>query len=70
MSPDVLRRFLGEPRWSRWKRLLASAGVSYGKSSLGGNRARGLTHGECRLVMEAWFRELGEYRLKKWRGAI
>lgn len=67
MSPHELRRFLGEPRWRRWLELLASAGVSYGKSRLGANRARGLSHGECRRVMEVWFRELGEFRLKRWR---
>ena len=72
MSPDVLRAFLGAPHWSRWVKLLAAAGVELrwrGLKEAGrGRRRAGLTHGECRRVMEVWFRELGEWKLKRWRG--
>jgi hypothetical protein len=54
-----LRLFIGNPRYSRWKRLCASVGVR--------TRGRRLTRAECRLVLEAWYRELGEFRLKRWR---
>ena len=55
----TLRLYIGNPRWSRWKRLCGSVGVP--------TSGRRLTRAECRLVMEAWYRELGEFRLKRWR---
>jgi hypothetical protein len=54
-----LRLFIGNPRWSRWKRLCDSVGVP--------TSGRRLTRAECRLVLESWYRELGEFRMKRWR---
>lgn len=53
-----LRLFIGNPRWSRWKRLLEGCGVP-----ISGR----FTYAQCRVVMEAWYRELGEFQLKRRR---
>lgn len=58
VSPTNLRLFIGNPRWRRWSKLLADCGLQ--------KRPR-LSHAECRRVLEAWYRELGEFRLKRRR---
>lgn len=75
VAPPKLRRearvhktslwlFLGKPRPRRWKRLLAQCGLE-----LLTGRSRTLTHAECRRVMEVYFRQVGERRLRALSGA-
>jgi hypothetical protein len=64
VNAETLRTFIGSPRSSRWKRLCEAAGVDYRRA---GRKPRRLTYGECRRVMEVWFRELGEFRAKRFR---
>lgn len=64
MRSTLLRRFLGEPRWRRWLQVLADAGLGEAK------KGRLLTHRECRRVMEVWYRDLGEFRAKRWKASV
>ncbi len=59
VQATVLRQFIGNPRWSRWKELLAEVGLP--------TSGRTFTRAECRRVMEAWYRDVGAFRLKRWR---
>lgn len=69
VNARVLREFLGSPTYKRWKAVLAAAGVELvwvrkGRSA-GGRRHRRLTYEECRAVMETYYRQVGEFRMKR-----
>lgn len=73
MSPFVLWRYIGHPQSDRWKAVLAEAGIELKwapiKEVYRGNRRAGLTHKQCRRVMEIWYAGVGERRLRRWRAA-
>lgn len=63
--PNTLRKYLGGPSWKAWLRILERAGVQLEWLPKGsGHRRRMFTPEECRRVMEAWFRDLGAWRLR------
>ena len=65
VSPVTLRRFVGNPRWDYWQRLLRLAGVTVKVSPSSGNRAQRLTRAECRAVLEAYYASVGTFSQKQ-----
>ena len=61
VNARTLREFLGTPRMHRWRSVLSEAGVVT-------QRGKKLSYQECERVMSAWYRQLGERRVRQWKG--
>lgn len=77
VSPRVLREYLGGINYKRWVKLLGVAGVELkwarkpsGKAFNHADRARKrvrLTYAQCEAIMHAYYRQVGEFRMKRRR---
>lgn len=63
----AVREFIGQPTGKRWDQLLAQCGIERRRSWRNKGRLCGVTRAQCRLLLETWYRQVGEFRMKRWR---